>query len=167
MYKILISLMITLSMNISVFAMDIMSNHMKITLPQSIVNNITIFNSNSISIVIPNHLLVYTSNSIYSKSANIYTSFSAIPLSYPKSGEYFLDTWKNNLINKNSDIIYSQIVSNKNGILSILKPVKGRYYIWCDFINNNYCFSITCSGNSDFDSTKELGEKLFDTVSYW
>lgn len=60
MRKFLISVMLILSMSASVFAMDIKLNCMKITLPQSIVNNITILNSNSISILTPNHLLIYT-----------------------------------------------------------------------------------------------------------
>ena len=167
MRKFLISVMPILSMSASVFAMDIKLNCMKINLPQSIVNNITILNSNSISILTPNHLLIYTTNPLTSTSANKYISFSAIPHLYPKSGEYFLNTWRTNLMNKNSDIIFSEIIPEKNGVLSILKADKGHYYIWCNFISNNYCYSITCSSNSNFDDTKELGMKLFNTVSYW
>ena len=162
--------MMILSMSIPIFAMDIKLNCMKITLPQSIVNNIAnidVHNLNSISILTSKRLLVYTINPLSSTSATQYTSFSAIPHLYPKSGDYFLNTWKTNLMNKNSDIIFSEIIPEKNGVLSILKTDDGRYYIWCDFINNDYCFSITCSGNSDFNSTKELGMKLFNTVSYY
>lgn len=167
MYKFLISLIIALSINISVFSMDVISNHMKINLPQSIVNNITVVNGDSISVLTPNHLLVYANHSLSSQSANKYLYFSTIPIFEPKSGEYFLNTWKANLMKENPNIIFSQINSDKNGILSILKPSQGRYYIWCTFIQNNHCYSISCSGNSDFDSTKELGMKLFNTVSYW
>lgn len=165
--KFLFILILITFISFPVFAMEIISNHMKIKLPSFIIKNVTVMNPNSISILTQHRLLVYTMSHLESKSANQGISFLAIPSTYPKYGESFLTSWKENIISKNNSIIYSKIVPSKNGVLFILKPEEGRYYIWCDFIKDDYCFSITCLGTKDFDSTLDMGMYLFDTVSHY
>lgn len=165
--KFLFTLILITFISYPVFAMEIMSNHMKIKLPSFIIKNVTVMNPNSISILTQHSLLVYNMSHLESKSTSHGIPFLSIPSTYPKYGESFLTSWKKNIISKNNSIIYAKIVPSKNGVLSIIKPEQGHYYIWCDFIKDDYCFSITCLGTKDFDTTLDMGMYLFDTVSYY
>ena len=96
--KFLFTIILITFISYPVFAMEIISNHMKIKLPSFIIKNVTVMNPSSISILTQHSLLVYNMSHLESKSANHVIPFLAIPSTYPKYGESFLTSWKENII---------------------------------------------------------------------
>lgn len=143
--------------------MELNHNHMRVQIPDVPIKSISIY-SNRIGVITrDNKLLLFFMDTLSSPSVLQKAGF---PQKISPYNESFLPIWKKNIESTVGNAVFVQVIPNQNGLITILSSKEYGYYIWCDYIRDDYVFSITAPGTTSLDESIKMAFLLFNSIEH-
>lgn len=98
--------------------------------------------------------------------SDLATKYYGVPWGITYNSTIFLDSWLKNISdNSKTEIVYSEKVKNKNGIIIIERFANNsRLRIKAMYIRQNKLYSVTYSSNESLEALKAKRYELIETI---